>query len=254
MRTREHSFVVEGPFKAILVILLVGALSSTLLIGIPTHAQSYVTGTVVDEEGAPVEGAKVSLWFGRKHFTSAYTDAEGFFELEYGAVTGYNVSIFANDPSTPGVDYLPAWIQFEDLLEPGTVVTLRPGASLLLEGDVQFVVSNSLPEELLYAVLEPDSGEPMTQYGVPILYGSHERSQSYFLDLEPNHVVVPAGEPFMLEVNSSIPDVAGMSVYSFDVDEYKEGALGVAELASLDIRPYSIGFNLEIVSSLMDEV
>ncbi|TRO49176.1 FtsX-like permease family protein, partial [Candidatus Bathyarchaeota archaeon] len=254
LRTSEHSNAVGGPFKAALMLLLVGVLLSNLLLCMPAHAQSYVTGTVVDEDGVPVEGAKASLWFGRKHFTSDYTDSEGFFELEYYGTTGYNISIYSDDPSTPGVDYLPAWMQFNDLKEPGAVVTLRPGASLLLEGDVQFVVSNSLPEDLLYTVLEPDSGEPMTQYGVPILYGSHERGQNFFLDLEPNHVVVPAGEPFLLEVNSSIPDVAGMAVYSFDVDEYRDGALGVGELASLDIRPYSIGFNLGLVSSLMDEV
>ena len=254
MSARECSNGREGPVKAVLLLTLVGVLVSALLFNVPSYAQSFVTGTVVDEEGVAVEGAKVSLWFGRKHFTSVHTDAEGFFELEYESITRYNVSIYADDPSTPGVDYLPVWMQFADLLEPGTVVTLKPGASLLLEGDIQFVVSNSIPENPLYAILEPDSGELMMQYGVPILYGSHERGQSYFLDLEPSHLIVPAGEPFMLEVNSSILGPAGIEVYSFEVDELESGALGKGELTSLDIRSYSIGFNLEIVSTLLDEV
>ncbi|MBC8224107.1 hypothetical protein H8E65_05930 [Candidatus Bathyarchaeota archaeon] len=253
MSARECSNGREDPVKALLLLILLSALASSLLFSIPSYSQSFVTGTVVDEDGVAVEGAKVSLWFGRKHFTSALTDAEGFFELEYEAVTGYNVSVYADDPSTPGVDYLPVWVQFADLLEPGAVITLRPGASLLLEGDVQFVFSNSIPENLLYAVLEPDSGGLMMQYGVPILYGSHERGQSYFLDLESSHLIVPAGKPFILEVNSSIL-VVRMEVYSFEVDEHRSRTLGKGELASLDVRSYSIGFNLEIVSTLMDEV
>ena len=83
MSARECSNGREGPFKAVLVLILLGALASTLLFSVPSYAQSFVTGTVVDEEGFAVEGAKVSLWFGRKHFTSVHTDAEGFFELEY---------------------------------------------------------------------------------------------------------------------------------------------------------------------------
>ena len=253
LRARERRNGREGPVKALLILMLLGALASTSL-GLTTSAQTFVTGTVLDEEGSPYEGAKVSLWFGRKHFTTAYTDSEGLFELEYDGVTGYNVSVYADDPSTPGVDYLPVWLQFADLLEPGTVVTLRPGASLLLEGDVQFVFSNSIPEDHLYAVLDPDTSEPETQLGVPILYGPHERGQGYFLDLEPRHLVVPAREAFLLEVNSSIPDVMGMKVYSFEVDAYSDRTLGKGGVATLDVRPYSIGFNLEYVSTLLDEV
>ena len=156
MSARECSNGREGPVKAVLVLTLVGVLVSALLFNVSSHAQSFVTGTVVDEEGLAVEGAKVSLWFGRKHFTSALTDAEGFFELEYESIIRYNVSIYADDPSTPGVDYLPVWMQFADLLEPGAVVTLKPGASLLLEGDIQFVVSQQHPREP--ALCHPGAG------------------------------------------------------------------------------------------------
>ena len=254
MRARERSNGREDPVKTLLLLILLCALVSTSLLNVPVHAQAFVSGTVLDEEGDPVEGARVSLWFGRKHFTNVSTDSQGFFELEYEGIKGYNVSIYADDPSTPGVDYLPVWVQFAELLEPGTLIMLRPGASILLEGDVQFVFSNDIPQHLLYAVLESDSGEQLKQYGVPILYGSHERGQNYFLDLEPGHLIVPADESFLLQVNSSVLGVVGMDVYSFEVDEYRSRTLGKGGLTSLDVRSYSLAFNHEIVSTLLDDV
>ncbi len=240
--------------KPILAVALALIVFAAVGMGRPAYAAPTITGTVVDSEEAPIVGAKVTLWSERELVASYMTEEDGLFEFETEADVLYDVLAFADDPSTPGVDYLPVWVRAASSGGEGFFVTLRPAASLVLEGDIQYVESEDLPVSILYAVLDPVSDSFLELDGFRLVYGSAAESQSYFLDLEGNHVLVPAGEPFKVGVECSILVVSDIESRSFEVDEPLRFNLRQGEQAIFNIRPYSIRSNLGISESLLEAV
>lgn len=213
---------------------------------------SGLRGQVLDEHGDPAVGAEVSLWFGRGLKASGVVDQEGYFDLEAELGPEARVLVFSDDPSTPGVDHIPHWVEASRFQGDGPVVVLEPAASLVMEGDIQFVESEGLPESTRFSVLDPVSGRVEEIGGLPLIFGSTQDGQSHFLGLEPNHLVVPVGKPFLVGVNCSLFIDLEMETRSFDVDGFLPRTAG--EMITLDSRPHSIRYNLEMTSGLLGDI
>ncbi len=218
------------------------------------HASTFFRGVVQDEEGKPIENANISVWLMNKCVASRRANANGYFEIELEAGASYVLYILADNPSTPGIDYLP--LRSELVPSDGDVLkfALKWAGSLVFIGDSQFVESEKIPLSLLYTVLDPKSNEVMCVEGFPLMYGYAPESQSTFLGLEHSHLVVPSGVPFTIEVNSSIATESGRQYRCFKVGESNNFMLETGQLATIDIRRYSTQYNLDLVETLLNVV
>ncbi|RLI07559.1 hypothetical protein DRO42_07910, partial [Candidatus Bathyarchaeota archaeon] len=225
---------------ALQLVLLVAIHSSTA-----AQAAASLRGVVLDEGGSPVEGAVVSVWLGREPVAWCRTGPDGRFDIGVEAGSRYMVYVFADDDATPGVDYLPA--RAEAAPDGGELrFILAPAASLVFEGDIQFVESEELPLSVVYVVLDPASSSAMKVRGFPLEYGK-PGGQSTFIRLDPSHLVVPAGIPFSVLVNCSVLVGAAPIARSFVADEPGHFTLGRGERAVVDVRRYSLPFNIGVV-------
>jgi hypothetical protein len=245
---------VRASRKTVLILVLGILLSLSIAVSGSAHAAQSIKGRVEDEEGNPVAGVEVSTWFKNTLETTNVTGPEGLFEISTGDEIEYDVIFFANDSSTPGVDYLPvrAKVRPSDLER--LDVTLLPAASLILEGDIQYVESEELPISIFFSVIDPDTGKVMEHGGFPLIYGVTEESWSLFLDLEHNHVVAPADGQFGVKANVSILIGTGVEVKSFDMEESRHLSLDAGSRLTLDVRQYSVRHNLDISESFLDTV
>jgi len=236
--------------------VLMAVLLLVMFVVAHSAAEAYASlkGVVLDENGSPVEGATVTAWLGMEAVASVRTGSDGLFDLEVEAETRYSVYVFADDESTPGVDYLPSRVEASPADRDELRFTLAPAASLTFDGDIQFVESEELPMSVLYLVLDPDSDGAMNVSGFPLEYGLKPESQSALLGLEPSHLVVPAGLPFTVRVDCSFLMRRSLVSRSFKVDEPGHFLLERGDRISIDIRRYSIPFNFGVVEALQSSV
>ncbi len=220
----------------------------------PAHAAQSIRGRVVDYENNPIAGVEVSLWHANNLESSNVTGPVGLFEIATGEEAEYDLVFFADEPSTPGVDYLPVRVEVRPPDLEWLDVSLKQAASLVLEGDIQYVESEELPISILYAVVDPDSGDVLEQDGFPLIYGVAEDSWSLFLELKGGHVVAPAFRKFEVAVNSTILIGPNIRTRSFTVGEAQPFFLEPGTKVALDARQYSVRSNLEISDTLLDNV
>ena len=237
-------------FKTALILLIVSAVN----VGGAARASSVIRGIVQDERGNPLSGSMVYLWEGTVNIDSRLTGPEGRFEFEVEADAVYALYAFADDEEKPGYEYLPSRSDATASGVDEVVMTLSPAASLILEGDIQFVESEDLPSSFLYFVIDPSSGEVLEQNGFPLIYGSDPESQSPFIGLESNHIIVPAGEPFRVGVNFSVLVRSDFISRSFEIGEPSLFSLRAGEQIRIDVREFSIPHNIEFLESLLGTV
>ena len=231
------------------LIILFSAFTATRV-----HASSAIRGVVLDENSVPLENASISVWLRNKRVALRRSNSDGYFEIELDIGSDYTLYIFADNTSTPGIDYIPSCYESAssdvDVLE----FTLEQAASFVLAGEIQFVESEKTPLSLLYSVIDPKSNNVMCINSFPLSYGYAPESQSIFLGLESSHLVVPAGVPFIVAINSTINTESGLEHRRFKAGEDDNFILEKGQLITVDIRHYSIYFNLELVETLQNEV
>jgi hypothetical protein len=93
----------------------------------------------------------VYLWEGRERVDSRQTGPEGRFEFEVEADTVYSLYVFADDEEVPGYEYLPSLSEVTVSEGDEMVISLPPAASLIIDGDVQFVEAEDLPSSTPYS-------------------------------------------------------------------------------------------------------
>ena len=208
------------------------------------HATTRISGIVLDEKDVPIEDACVSIWLLNKLIVSCRTGSDGRFELDVEEGL-YKIYVLSDDDSTSGIDYLPAMIEFDPLRGDELTFNLMPAASLVIENYIQFVESESLPSSVSYCVLN-ESGEILNIGGFLIKYGYSSDSQTSYLGIEPSHLVVPTGVNFTVMVNSSIIVKGERVIRSFIVDEPSFFNVEGGQLVAIDVRKYSIPFNIDV--------
>jgi hypothetical protein len=196
----------------------------------------------------------VYLWEGTSNIDSRLTGPEGRFEFEVEADVVYALYAFADNKEKPGYEYLPSRSDATASVVDEVFMILSPAASLILEGDIQFVESEDLPSSVMYSVIDPSSGEVLEPSGFPLIYGSDPESQSQFIGLEDNHIIVPVGEPFKVGVNFSVLVRSDFDSRAFEIDKPSLSSLRAGEQIRLDVREFSIPHNIEFLESLLGTV
>jgi len=238
--------------KQLLLLMFVGLiLWISFSTGISVEAATSIRGRVVDSKGLPIQGAEIYVLLEYKIINKTLTGADGFYEIELDP--GYNVLFFADDPQTPGVDHIPSIYEGSSLGEE-EVVVLEQAASIIMEGDIQFVESTELPVSTTYTVLDIENNTIQTGQGLTLTYGTSTSSLNNYIGLEENQVIVPAGVEFKVLVNCSVIIETNVVTRSFMIDIPSRPILSTGELIYLDTRPYSIRSNLQISETLLGSV
>jgi ABC-type lipoprotein release transport system permease subunit len=216
-------------------------------------SDTSLRGVVLDEKGSPVGNASVTIWFNRQMVASGKTGSDGCFYIDVKSNALYTVFVFADDETTPGIDYLPSRIDARPSNGTNLVFNLSPAASLTLTGDVQFVESEQLPISFSYVVIDP-SGQTMTIGGFQLKYGSSPDTQSLLLGLDPTHLIVPANVPFMIMGNFSLFASSALVHRTFVIDTAGHFMLGKGDEAAVDVRRYALSSNMGIIEDLYGKV
>ena len=254
---------------------LVLAFSLSLLILVCTCLPSArcaspdVEGYVHDAEGNPIEGARIILWRSRVRDETS-TDAEGRYALS----TSYysrscTVYAFYDDPRTGGYDFLPSARSYGDLedLEGLENFTLRPAATVEVQGQLRPVEFSSEVTEYAFSVVDPVYGALLRYDDCGLIYGPSVGSLATALGLPPNSVAVPAETPFVIRVSPPYEAERGwmwssiMTGYGvrddfpeFDIVEDGGFTLGEGEVLRLDVSKYCLRNDLGKVEALIERV
>ena len=228
---------------------IIGLMVLLLLSTESVNAADTVKGTVSDEVGRPLRGASVATVKEYSVVASVKTGGDGGFEIRLDSgVT--KILVYYDNESTSGWDYLPSLI---DLNMTGNEpkVSLSPGASVELAGDIQFVYSENLPLRTKYEVRGED-GNLLAPTGFPLEFGYEAQGLLKIPGLDPSLVIVPADTPTQVTVNCST--VVGSRVVT-DVFEIKPvERLEAGESLEIDVRRYSLPSNLDAVEGILDSV
>jgi len=215
-----------------------------------SRASSVIQGAVRDESGTPIEGAEVFIYVGNNFRGTTDADREGAFEFEAEPETTYTLYTIADQEGTPGYDYIPSRSQVT--LGQSANIVLRPGGSLAFSGDILFVDSESLPTSFVYAILEPATGEVIEVEGLPLIFGSDPNSLTQMMMLSDDIIVVPADTPFQIQVNTTVLIENAVETRSLIVSETPGLETNQGGEIRLDIRKYSLPWNIEILEELID--
>ncbi len=255
---------------SLLLLLLVASLSSP--IRVEGSVSITVEGFVRDENDSPLGNASIKLW-GYSFEAETATDQYGHYELT--ATTDEptcTLCAFFDDPETKGIDLLPAasLIRTSSDVEAQMNFSLSPAATVMVTGHLRPVESARYVRGYSYEVINPEEGDVLRFDGYTLIYGTGMNVQSYYLGLDSAVVVVPAGVPFKLSVSSAYQYdrtrgrrswygwyLARQSVDSFTRFEMVDGdhfLLGEGEVLQLDVRKYSLWFDLKKVEGLIDKL
>ena len=212
-------------------------------------------GKVVDfKTGEPIENATVTVWKGRGLIARGYTDALGLFALMVPRGYDYKMYVYADIPDTSGWDYLPA---LREILSPASNLTmmieLRPGASVIIDNDIQFVDTTTPINIYTYEVVRPDEGKTLDIEGFKLIYGTPENINTHFLDLNASHIIVPANTSFSIRANASALVRGRYINRTFLIDEPGHFKLSRGSLIHLNVRKYSLKYNLGFVEGEIAE-
>jgi hypothetical protein len=215
-----------------------------------TYALSGIQGTVRDESGNPIIGAEVLIYQERHFLEKRASGPDGKFEFEVEPGIHYTLYTIADLERSPGFDYLPSRLDVS--YGQAANITLRPGGSLTLDGDVQFVDSENLPTSYMYAILDPSTGEVIDLDGLSLIYGSTpDGLTEMMMMLGVNAIVVPADAPFEVLVNTSVLIQNKIVTKSFIISEYSGLETAQGEEISVNIRKYSLPLNIEVLEEIL---
>ena len=218
------------------------AVLTLMLLIQPVSQAEALSGTVSDQEGAPISGAQIMLISETRYLNKTASTVDGAFDIDTEFDSG-KLIVFRDDPDTPGVDYLPYSMEVTHS-DSGLDVVLLPASSLIFEGSLLYIDTENLALHLQYSVIDADN-ETLSPSGVPLVYGSLSDGMNV-IDLPSGHLVVPSDAVVKVEVNSTFLLGSNVASRSFTTREALTAPKG--ETRIIDIREYSIPLNFRIAS------
>ncbi len=212
----------------------------------PVYGQDFLSGFVLDLSGFPIEDAEVSAWVNDELIDVSYTDSSGIFAINHEAEI---ITVFADDNSTKGIDYLPALIDVSsvDQIE----FYLHPAFTVKLTGNVQYVESNELPLSIVYRVVDIEN-KTISPSGYPLVFGSQSGYGPYNNRyIGSDEIIFPSETDNLILVNASILINRQLSNRIF-LMEPQQSTTGSE--TTLDIRKFLIPHNLLIIEELRHNV
>ncbi|GAH86806.1 unnamed protein product, partial [marine sediment metagenome] len=203
----------------------------------------------------PIDNASVKVWYNQVLTAHGDTNDLGLFTVQVPADRDYRIYAYADDPCTKGWDYLPA---LKEVL-PQTdgfnlTLELKPGASVIIDHDIQFLDTTTSVKTYTFEVRNRTSGEILDIGGYKPVYGTTEETHTSFFDLNASHLIVPAEIPFDIKVNSSTIINGCIVKRSFIIDEPSYFKLSKGDLIHIDVRKYSLQYNLGLMKELIKDV
>jgi len=218
---------------------------------------SLVSGVIRSEStGTPIPDSTVSVWSGSEFIVAVQSDTEGKFSFHLEEGEEYCIYAYADDPESQGVDYIPRRVEYTHSIEgvDDLVLSLEPGASLILEGDVQMVFTENLPISIFYSVTALESKTPLVIGGFPMIYGTLKGSQSHFLGINSSQIIVPVNSSFTIWANVTTIKERTKTYSIFEVNDTRIQKLHQGASLHLDVREHSLRLNIEILEDLYREV
>lgn len=240
----------HGNYRITSLLALVILISLCTRLSGYSNASSIIQGAVRDESGSPIIGAEVIIYEGNSFKEKTVSGHDGGFEFEAEPAISYTLYAIARLDGGDGFGYLPSRIEVS--LGQSADVTLSPGGTLALDGDIQFVDSESLPTSFVYAILEPATGEVIMVDGLPLIFGSDPNSLTGMMMLSEGTIVVPADTPFQVQVNATVLLDKDVEIRSIIVSEFPGLETRQGGEIRLDIRKYSLPRNIEVLEELVE--
>ena len=235
---------------------------STLLLAtfplIGCHAEALnsgiLKGRVLDESTLrPIGNATIQVWDTTRESPSTWrlvkvgrTDLEGYYSITIGERSRCRVYAFYDDSSSPGFDYVPA---FQDAYlsgEKNLTYVLKPGGSLVVEGEFRFVESSKPADLFTFTVIDPSTGSrPSGEgnvYDYRGKYGEHD-----LFGLDSRRIVVPADTPIDVLVNASILVSDKMVYRTFRLSGVAPFILGKSQEIRVGIEASLSRLNFDLV-------
>ncbi len=237
----------------LLMILIIGLIPPSRVAGEET---ALFQGTVLDfETKAPIANATVVVWENQILRGKSFTDAFGFFILQVPKGNNYRIYTYFDSANTQGWDYLPVIKEVSQLTgDMNFTLELTPGASVIIDEDIQFIDSTKSSTTYTYEICNPENGAILEIDGYKPKYGTPESAHTHFIGINTSHLVVPAEIPFDIRVNASAVVESKMAVRSFNIEEPDHFRLSKGDLIRLDVRKYSLQYNLALVESKINAV
>jgi len=221
-----------------------------LCLPVMAHASddTLIRGVVMDSFGNPVAGAEITLLNEGIPGAINETGPDGIFHFETDTGGNYSIYVVGDLASTPGVDFVPTYAEISMTEE--AIVVLQPGASAILTGDIQFVDTVNLPTSTLYTVMNADD-EIIDISGIPLIYGTTLDALTHALGLDERHLIVPAGLPFRVQVNTSILVGKEVESRSFNLQTSQGFDLTPGSVTQLDLREHVLPVNLDLLEETL---
>ncbi|MHA1710950.1 MAG: ABC transporter permease, partial [Candidatus Freyarchaeota archaeon] len=219
---------------------------------------SIVHGEVVDAvTGEPLVNATILVWgVSNSQCTlkaTTTTDTNGYYEVHLPRGFRYRIYTYHDKPESPGLDHLPALQSFYLGEETKIKIQFRlfPAASILFKGDILLVDHLQPITSVVFTVIDPKTGETPHINGGILVYGvglGATPSHSQLMGLDSRQVVIPANTFIHIKVDLIIPNRTPKN-HTFLIDEgfkLKQG-----EKVEVDVRKYSLRYNLEFVNEVI---
>jgi len=159
----------------------------------------------------------------------------------------YTISVMADNPDTPGLDYVPVLLHLNttELGKKGDRITLSfdlyPGASVRITGSAVFIEFDRAPDHVDYSLLDEHNGTPSLAQSVTY----YDRRTLAALGLEPDYIVVPANMPILIrcispEGNFTMDDNGSYFVFP------------KGSLTTIDVGKAAMDRNVKVVKGALD--
>lgn len=213
--------------EALFIILL------TLLLAQSTTVSADISGLVTDPDNSPIE-ASIRVIEGTQEISSIKTGSDGAFDIEL-PDGEYTVTVYADLPETPGVDFVPAALEVVGGFD--GVIVLAPGFTLRINGDIQFVDTETLPLKTDYTV-QDETGDFVTINGFPLIFSDKKGSVYSIPGLPIRDIIIPIDIDVTVNVSSNILVHSEVITRWFLVEDIP--VVGAGGLSEANVWRYSI--------------
>ena len=210
-------------------------------------ASADISGSVKNQDGATIE-ASIQVLEENTEKAFFQTGPNGVFSIEIPSGE-YKLIVYADEPETPGFDYLPAAINVDGDFD-GEIV-LGYGSTLSFIGDIQFVDTENIPLKITYSV-QDDSGNTVICNGFPLQF-SDKRGVEYSIPtLSSKEIILPADTIVDVNISSSILVETQIHERWFLADDISSATRG--EITTIDVRLYTIPISQSITSDTLEQL
>jgi hypothetical protein len=214
----------------------------------PIYASSivedHVSGIVMNDEVSP-QHITIATLSDSRIIRSMKTNQDGSFSLEIDPGED-SLLIYANDPSTPGFDYVPALFHLEN--NAYINVTLINAASVEIVGEIQSIETENLPFYSIYHVIDEEN-RTFSPTGFDLTFGTNTTNLLQIPGVQSKTVIVPSNTLYRLQLNSAI--LTGYDVKNISIITDAQQSLQKGTQAKFDCSLAMLKYNIRLTETTL---